>query len=114
MWGIPIGLIIKGAIGVGIIGLGVWAYSAVKESGREEVRTEVRAVVAGQQKAVQDAAVKQLGKLYAKATNRNEALEKGLRDIETEGADCAVSPALAAAIERLRNDPDGAGANRNP
>lgn len=82
------------------------ALSSAREDGRNQIRAEVRAVVAKQNAAIKDATVKQLGKLYDEERRRNKVLQEGLRTIEAEGGDCPVTPALRDAIRRMR-DLDG-------
>jgi hypothetical protein len=84
---------------VGIVALGWYAYASIKESGRDEIRQEVAAVIAGQQNAAKDETVRQMGKIHANQIKRLKIVNEAISKISNE---CAVDDEFLRTWDRLR------------
>lgn len=101
-------------VAIAILALGGAAWAAIghfREQGRNEIRAEVAAVVAGQRDRVKDATVKALEKISDARARQIEIATEAIERLKESGSDCAVDPGIADAIRRMRQAADGAGGN---
>ena len=84
-----------------------WLHSAIWNAGYDAAMEKVKAAQEAQAARTRAQVTKEFTARLEKEKARNDALQKGLSEIAGAGDSCSVSPAVARAIERLRDAAGG-------